>query len=82
MQEEEEVSAPVTRRRKVEIEEDEEDDSDLDEHGYMTPEGDFMCGTVVAEGLPKGAGIPTEVRPCLIMYQLLQPPYMFAPELR
>lgn len=35
----------------------------------MTEAGDFRCSTVSADGLPKGAGIPTEVHtpdgPCL-----------------
>jgi len=57
-QDEEEVAAPVSQRRKeLDIDEDDEDD----DHDYMTPEGGFVCETVVAYGLPKGAGIPTEV---------------------
>lgn len=57
-QEDEEAAAPVSQRRKeVDVEEDDEDD----DHEYMTTEGGFVCETVVADGLPKGAGIPTEV---------------------
>ncbi len=57
-QDDEEVAAPVSQRRKeVDVEEDDEDD----DHEYMTSEGGFVCETVVADGLPKGAGIPTEV---------------------
>ena len=57
-QEDEEAVAPVSQRRKeVDVEEDDEDD----DHEYMTTEGGFVCETVVADGLPKGAGIPTEV---------------------
>lgn len=57
-QEDEEAAAPVSqRRKKVDVEEDDDDD----DHDYMTPEGGFVCETVVADGLPKGAGIPTEV---------------------
>ena len=57
-QDDEEAAAPVSHRRKeVDVEEDDEDD----DHDYMTPEGGFTCETVVADGLPKGAGIPTEV---------------------
>ncbi|KAL0049777.1 hypothetical protein WJX82_009734 [Trebouxia sp. C0006] len=53
----EEAAAPVSQRRKeVDVEEDDEDD----DHEYMTNEGGFVCETVVADGLPKGAGIPTE----------------------
>ncbi|DBA96635.1 hypothetical protein WJX77_012422 [Trebouxia sp. C0004] len=54
---EEDAAAPVSQRRKeLDIEEDDEDD----DHDYMTPEGGFVCETVVADGLPKGPGIPTE----------------------
>ncbi len=57
-QEDEEAAAPVSQRRKeVAVKEDDEDD----DHEYMTSEGGFVCETVVADGLPKGAGIPTEV---------------------
>lgn len=57
LQDEEEV-APASSSRSKEL--DMEDDDD-DDHEYMTEEGDFLCDTVVADGLPKGAGIPTEV---------------------
>ena len=57
-QEDEEAAAPVSQRRKeVAVKEDDEDD----DHEYMTSEGGFVCETVVADGLPKGAGLPTEV---------------------
>ena len=67
----EEAAAPVSHRRKeVDVEEDDEDD----DHEYMTNEGGFVCETVVADGLPKGAGIPTEV--CL--HNSLIKPQQFA----
>lgn len=65
VQDEEEVPAPVSRRGKqMDVEEDDDDD---DEHEYMTPQGGFVCDTVVADGLPKGAGIPTEVQFCSML---------------
>lgn len=67
VQDEEEVAAPVSRRGKqMDVEEDDDDD---DEHEYMTPQGGFVCDTVVADGLPKGAGIPTEVQNCSMLSQ-------------
>lgn len=57
--EEEEEEAPRSRR-KAEVAQEEDDDFDEDDE-HMTAEGEFKCSTVVADGLPKGAGIPTEV---------------------
>ena len=54
----EEDLAPRSRRKEAIKEEDEDDD---DEEEHFTEEGDFRCSTVVADGLPKGPGIPTEV---------------------
>lgn len=54
-EEEEKRAATTVSRRQRETEEEEDDD-----HEYMTPEGGFVCDDVVADGLPKGPGIPTE----------------------
>ena len=64
-EEEEEEEAPRSRsksrsRREAEVTQEEDDDFDEDDE-HMTQEGDFRCSVVVADGLPKGAGIPTEV---------------------
>lgn len=64
-EEEEEEEAPRSRsksrsRREAEVTQEEGDDFDDDDE-HMTEEGEFKCSTVVADGLPKGAGIPTEV---------------------
>ena len=63
--EEDEEEAPRSRsnsrsRREAEVTQEEDDDFDEDDE-HMTEEGEFRCSTVVADGLPKGAGIPTEV---------------------
>lgn len=62
MQDEEaEEQIPTKGRSKMlDVEEEDEEDDDDD---YITPEGGFMCQNVVADGLPKGPGIPTEVQP-------------------
>lgn len=64
LQEEEEELQPRSRRAEAVIEEEDEDDEDDDDE-YIE-EGGFKCSTVVADGLPKGPGIPTEVHlsPC------------------
>lgn len=58
--EDEEEEIPRTSRSNV-LDIDEEDDDD-DEEVYNTGDG-FTCHAVVADGLPKGPGIPTEVCP-------------------
>ena len=47
------------RSRSVDVEEEDDDDDE----DFIDPEGGFMCHNVVADGLPKGPGIPTEVLP-------------------
>lgn len=64
-EEEEEEEAPRSRsksrsKREAEVSQEEDDDFDDDDE-HMTEDGEFKCSTVVADGLPKGAGIPTEV---------------------
>ena len=69
MQEEEDEVEQIPRQSKsnaLDIDDDEADDDDDEE--YTNPEGGFQCHAVVADGLPKGPGIPTEVsnpQPCL-----------------
>lgn len=61
-EEEEEDEAPRSRsRREAEIAQEEDEEFDDDDEEHMTEAGDFRCSTVSADGLPKGAGIPTEV---------------------
>ena len=58
-EEEEEVAESRSRRKAEVIEED--DDMEFEDDDDDLAEDQFKCSTVVAEGLPKGAGIPTEV---------------------
>ena len=62
--EEDEVEEPSreTSRKALDIDEDDIDDDD--EEAEPIPEGGFACHAVEAQGLPKGAGIPTEVCGC------------------
>lgn len=41
---------------------DEEADEDEDDYSAVDTSAGFFCDTIVAEGLPKGVGVPTEVR--------------------
>lgn len=61
MQDDEEVEE-MSRAPALDL--DEDDDDDDDDEVYNNPEGGFTCHAVVADGLPKGPGIPTEVCCC------------------
>lgn len=78
-QDEEEVAEKRSRsRRKAEVVEEDDDDMEFDDDDVDLAEDQFKCSTVVAEGLPKGVGIPTEVSlPCCPML-ILAPTYLSA----